>query len=318
MTGFLLGVVIVGAAAWFLLLNGPRERSATADPTAATVFSASDTTVSTTIKPTLDELRELTATLAPGVRQQLLDDPVRFAGFVRQQADRRSLLAGARANQLHENPSIKTLMEQGANKVLMDSYLRQLLQANLPEDFPNESQFREYYEKNTELFRVPERVQLWQIYLPTEATNEREVLKQAGSIRASIVSAKLSFAEAAARYSKHQPSNRNGGNMGALRIDELLPEVKDAVLALKEGVISQPIKTDTGVHIIKRGERISAQNVSYEDAKPYINQRLLSAGQQQVLEAVMEKLRETYPADLSDDEIEFWRLQLLEQEGTAG
>lgn len=318
-TGFLFGLVAAGVTGWFWLLNSDLSTSTVASADGGSAARepapAADRELST---PTLSELRQLITTLAPGVRQQLLDDNVRFAAFVRQRADRYALLAGARANKLHQNEGVQTLMRQGADNVLVDTYLRQLIQANLPGDFPSESHFRDYYEKNTELFRVPERVQLWQIFLPTEAANSREVAKQAATIRAEIVAGKTSFTEAASKYSKHVPSNRNGGNMGMLGVNELLPEVKEAVLKLDEDVVSQPISTSTGIHIIKRGARVPAQTIGYEDAKPYIGQRLQGHGQQQVLEAVMAKLREAYPAELSDDEIESWRRQLKEESGDGG
>jgi peptidylprolyl isomerase len=318
-TGFLLGIFLVGAAGWLWLLKNDLPTGTDTGPSGGQVAQgAMPVTDQLGSATSLEELRQLITTLAPGVRQQLLDDNVRFAAFVRQRSDRHALLAGARANKLHENQAVQTLMRQGADNVLVDTYLRQLIQANLPSDFPSENHFRKYYEKNPEMFRVPERVQLWQIFLPSEAANAGEVAKQAAAIRAEISSGKISFTDAAGKYSKHVPSNRNGGNMGMLGVDELLPEVKQAVLALDEDVISQPITTSSGVHIIKRGARVPAQSISYEDAKPYIGQRLRGAGQQQVLEAVMVKLRETYPAELGDDEIESWRLQLKKEYGADG
>lgn len=59
------------------------------------------------------------------------------------------------------------------------------------------------------------------------------------------------FAELAKEYSKDSANAENGGNLGTFSKGQMVKEFEDAVFNLKEGEISEPVKTQFGYHIIK-------------------------------------------------------------------
>lgn len=59
------------------------------------------------------------------------------------------------------------------------------------------------------------------------------------------------FAELARKYSQC-PSKKRGGDLGWFTRNQMVPEFEKAVLELKVGEISEPVKTQFGWHIIKR------------------------------------------------------------------
>jgi peptidyl-prolyl cis-trans isomerase C len=78
-----------------------------------------------------------------------------------------------------------------------------------------------------------------------------ELIKQAAQLRAEILAGKLSFEEAAQRYSS-SPTARDAGRLGYIRRDGPMVEAfTRAAFALQPGEISQPVVTSFGVHLIR-------------------------------------------------------------------
>ncbi|CAH1716725.1 peptidyl-prolyl cis-trans isomerase NIMA-interacting 1-like [Aphis gossypii] len=71
------------------------------------------------------------------------------------------------------------------------------------------------------------------------------------SYREQIVSGKASFAELAQKYSDCSSAKR-GGDLGPFTRGTMQKPFEDASFALKIGELSEPIHTDSGVHIILR------------------------------------------------------------------
>lgn len=78
------------------------------------------------------------------------------------------------------------------------------------------------------------------------------------------------FAKLAKEYSKDTANAENGGNLGEFSKGQMVKEFEDAVFALKEGEISEPIKTQFGYHIIKLNKVAD----SVEDNKDAITKAL--------------------------------------------
>ena len=75
---------------------------------------------------------------------------------------------------------------------------------------------------------------------------EEEALK----LKSEIESNKITFEDAAAKYSKC-PSGRNGGDLGFFGRGQMVKPFEDAAFSLPVGEISAPVKTQFGYHLIK-------------------------------------------------------------------
>ena len=101
-----------------------------------------------------------------------------------------------------------------------------------------------------------------------------KALNKTQDIRNQIV-AGLPFAEAAKKYSEDIQSGENGGNLGYVSRGTFVQEFDKMVFTLDLNVLSEPVKTQFGYHLIevlqRSGEKVSARhilisaNVSEED-----------------------------------------------------
>ena len=97
-------------------------------------------------------------------------------------------------------------------------------------------------------------------------TDLSSVVARAQQIRQEIVTGKISFAEAARRYSQ-SPSGPSGGELGWISHDgPMPPSFTDAAFQLQVGEISRPLTTGYGVHLIKCLE-IKPGDKSWQEAR---------------------------------------------------
>ena len=73
--------------------------------------------------------------------------------------------------------------------------------------------------------------------------------EEAMKIRQDIIQGKITFADAAKKYSSC-PSGRNGGDLGYFSKGQMVKPFEDASFSLKKGTVSEPVKTQFGYHLI--------------------------------------------------------------------
>lgn len=97
------------------------------------------------------------------------------------------------------------------------------------------------------------------------AADSAKVLQRAKALRAEIESGKESFADAAKRESADTASAADGGFLGKVTKGRFVEEFDSVAFSLKPGVISQPVLTPFGYHLIKvdekKGDSISVRHI---------------------------------------------------------
>lgn len=81
--------------------------------------------------------------------------------------------------------------------------------------------------------------------------NDSQAKAQLQQIRADIIDGKMTFADAALKYSKDYLSGANGGNLGYAFPEMYVGPFNQAIRTTKPGVISAPFKTEFGWHILE-------------------------------------------------------------------
>lgn len=134
----------------------------------------------------------------------------------------------------------------------------------------SEKELKDYFAKHPEKFKKPEEVTLSEIFLGFAGRSEEDVMKKAAQIVEEIRKGG-DFAKLAATYSERtdQQGNRiaqkTGGKVGTFKVSELVANFVAGVKNVKVGGVSDPIRTDEGVEILRVDDRIAGSETPTYD-----------------------------------------------------
>ena len=172
-----------------------------------------------------------------------------------------------------------------------------LIEKNLGAEFErmtiSDSEAKNWYQKNPEI-----RTSHIFIALPPQATQDEEAraTKRLGEIQAEVKSGKVSFAEAAQKYSE-DPSAALGGDLDYRMKDRLDPSFFKAATKLgKPGDISAPVRTPFGVHLI----RLTGKRTWIESDRTQVKRLMLEERRQERVTEFLAKLRQKAKINVSD------------------
>ncbi len=129
-------------------------------------------------------------------------------------------------------------------------------------------ELEEYYEDNTSRFMEPEKVKVSRIYLPFEDRDKDLVLSEARDLLKQINSGK-DFGEIARAHSKDDKAQAEG-DWGLYEWKTLSPQEQDQINRLSEGQVSDIAELEDGVAILKVTEKESESTQPFEAVKERI------------------------------------------------
>jgi peptidyl-prolyl cis-trans isomerase C len=105
------------------------------------------------------------------------------------------------------------------------------------------------------------------------AKDKQAALAKITAIKAQLAKNPSAFTEIARKESKC-PSSKQGGSLGAFGKGQMVKEFEDVAFKLKEGQISDIVKTQFGYHIIRRDAAKKGEKMSFASVKERIEQNL--------------------------------------------
>lgn len=143
----------------------------------------------------------------------------------------------------------------------------------------SDDELKNYYQKNTAQFADPEQRTAAHILLTVDpnapAAQQEEVLKRAKALAEEVRKNPASFADVARKNSQDPGSADKGGELGTFPRGAMVKPFEDAVFGMKEGEISEPVKSEFGYHIIKLEKIIPAQTKPFEQVKDQVRQKVV-------------------------------------------
>ena len=118
---------------------------------------------------------------------------------------------------------------------------------------------------------------------PTAPTaQQKEARDKLQTIAQEIASGKISFEDAAKKYSGC-PSSKDGGALGEFTYDRMVPPFSKAAFALKPGQLSDIVRTQFGFHLIKVTNRTEGKARPDADAEKVAEAALKSQVESEVI-----------------------------------
>ena len=167
-----------------------------------------------------------------------------------------------------------------------------------PKDFMKQvpvssKEVEDYYENNKEKFGQPKRVKVRHILIRADAQDKEGSAKareKAESIRQEAAQGK-DFTQLAKKYSEDPGSKEDGGSLGFFSKGEMVPEFEKAAFALKEGDVSEIVKTDFGYHLIKCIEKKAAVKFTFDDSRKALEEYVFRKKMEERYKAWIKDLR---------------------------
>jgi len=133
-----------------------------------------------------------------------------------------------------------------------------------------------YYEAHKKDYEQPGGVKVQQITLRLEPTAPEEIAKTVidhlEALRTRILKGEK-FSDIAKQYSE-DPLAAEGGELGEVDPSKLLPEFESALAKMKEGDVSEPIRSKAGVHLLRLEKRIPTGYRPQEEVAAEIKEKL--------------------------------------------
>jgi peptidyl-prolyl cis-trans isomerase C len=163
-----------------------------------------------------------------GGKRQFLDELITRELFMQE----------ARRRGLDQNDMIRDKTQRYKEQLILDELLKDKLQSKVE---ITKEELDAYYEAHANELLDPLKVQVWLMLLPNfPAAKDLETQVNRGG----------SFAGFAKRYSIHEQSKAKGGDLGPYRRGLVIPEVDAVIRTLKPGLVSAPIKTESGYYLV--------------------------------------------------------------------
>ncbi|MFY9821580.1 MAG: peptidylprolyl isomerase [Thermoanaerobaculia bacterium] len=183
------------------------------------------------------------------------------------------------------------LRQQTRDELATKKYLESQV---VPQGPVPDQAIRDFYEKNKDQIRLPDRMHLRHILVAVKAqasaAEKEKARAKAEDLRKQLTNG-ADFAKLAAANSDDPGSKVRGGDLGWIASGQTPPTLEKAADALKANEISPVVESPFGYHVIQLLERQAATQVPYEQAKDRIAMIVRQKLAQDSMQAKIKELR---------------------------
>lgn len=204
------------------------------------------------------------------------------------------LATDAREAGFDRDPDVMARMELAATEELAKAWMENYLVNSEPANYT--AMAREEYLINQDKYLTLETVDVSHILIKTEGRSEEEALELALELAAQLDDDPALFEAFVDEYSEDTSRVNNQGSFTGVKRGDMVPEFEEASFSMDVGVISEPVQSQYGYHIIRKDGETPAQQKPFEQVQPVL--------ERQMREQHMDRERRLYLNELYDPELE--------------
>ncbi len=201
---------------------------------------------------------------------------------------RELVLEQAKKDGLDTSKEVVAKLEDLKKRVIVEAFIRKKIEQDVK---ISDDDMKKFYDQNKDKFKSGDQIRASHILVKDEKTAQ-DVLAQ--------LKKGASFEDLAKKYST-DASAAKGGDLGWFAKGSMVPDFENAAFALKEGELSNIVKTPYGYHIIKVTGKRPAGVRSFDEVKDQIKAAMLPAKQQEVLQQLKESLKKSAKVSIKED-----------------
>ncbi|MCX7965934.1 MAG: peptidylprolyl isomerase [Syntrophorhabdaceae bacterium] len=150
-----------------------------------------------------------------------------------------------------------------------------------------EEMLKKYYDTHSDEFREDE-YRLKHIFISNEKKDANKIALNVYN----LLQEGKSFEDLAREFSD-DPTSNQGGDLGYIKKEDLIPELREALKVIMPGTYTHVIKTEYGFHILKLVEEKKGEMIPYEQVKSKIHERIVQIESEKRYREFIEKLRKS-------------------------
>jgi len=163
-----------------------------------------------------------------------------------------------------------------------------------------EEEVRIKYEEEMDLYKVPSKVELEQLFFPIaeDGSDQAEVLRVARGLVTRVSEGSDLQAEATLAGVEVQ-------ELGSIPLADLRGDLRAALDGVDDGGFTEPLVTAGGVQVIHLVQRISEGYQPFDEVEDDIKRRMGNASYQEQSRGLVERLREEYLVTIDQKQLDF-------------
>jgi peptidylprolyl isomerase len=246
----------------------------------------------------LTEMQSVLASLPAETREQLRGNRGALETWLRSRLAQKAVLEQADAQGWRQRPEVEQQTRAATEQIVFRDYMLSVSQ--VPAGYPSAAELQQAYDAGKAQWVTPPMVRVSQIFLAVNDPQSAEaVRRQAQELSRKAQATPGDFATLATQYSQDPNTAPRGGDSGMQPLQQLVPQVREAVARLKVGGVSDVVQSAAGFHVLKLTAQQPARTATLEELRARLTEALRSQRQEQIAKAYLEGMLNT--ATLSID-----------------
>ena len=185
----------------------------------------------------LTEMQSVLASLPAETREQLRGNRGALETWLRSRLAQKAVLEQADAQGWRQRPEVEQQTRAATEQIVFRDYMLSVSQ--VPAGYPSAAELQQAYDAGKAQWVTPPMVRVSQIFLAVNDPQSAEaVRRQAQELSRKAQATPGDFAALATQYSQDPNTAQRGGDSGMQPLQQLVPQVREAVARLKVGGVS--------------------------------------------------------------------------------